>query len=170
MGWIDRIFEKRRLRSLVETVALQTGEALSPALETAVIETAGILKPGALGRRLRPFYPRLVLIFARQRADGEARLASSHWSSGGGCNVGRDVLEAKAIAQGLLVRLLARRPASKRPFSEMVEALDTLIDARRNSDGDPDGYGLGTLHEIQRDMAELALAESVARSADQVGG
>jgi len=170
MGLIDRIFGKRRLRSLVERVALLRGEALLPELERAVIETARILKPGAVGRRLRPFYPQLVLIFARQRADGQARLASSHWTSGGGRNVGMDVLEAQAVAQNLLVRVLARRPPFRRPLSEMVEALDALIDARRNADGDPDGYGLGTLHEIQRDIAELALAESVARSADQVGG
>lgn len=170
MGLIDRIFGKRRLRSLVERVALMRGEALLPELERAVIETARILKPGAVGRRLRPFYPQLVLFFARQRADGQARLASSHWISGGGRNVGMDVLEAQAVAQNLLVRVLARRPPFRRPLSEMVEALDALIDARRNADGDPDGYGLGTLHEIQRDIAELALAESVARSADQVGG
>jgi len=170
MGWIDRMFEKQRLRSLVETLVRLRGEALSPALERAVIETARHVKPGVLGRRLRPFYPELVLILARQRADGEARLVSSHMSSGGGRNVGMDVLEAQSIAQGLLVKELARRPASRRPLSDMVEALETLIDARRTGDGDPDGYGLGTLREIQRDIAGLALAEAVARSSDQVGG
>jgi len=33
-----------------------------------------------------------------------------------------------------------------------------------NGAGDADGYGLGTLREIQRDIALLALAESVARN------
>lgn len=170
MSWIERLFERRRLRSLVRTAALLRGEGLSPALERAVVDTARTLEPRALGPRLRIFYPQLVLIFARQRADGEARLASSHWSSGDGRNVGMDVLEAQAVAQGLLIRLQSRRPTSRRPLSDMVEALETLIDARRTGDGDPDGYGLGTLREIQRDIAELAMVEAAARSSDQVRG
>ena len=164
MGWIGRIFEKQRLKSLVETVAVLRGEALSPALESAVIETARALNPDALGPRLRSSYPALVLIFARQLADANTRLASSYWSSGGGRNVGMDVLEARARAQALLVAVAARRPAPRRPLSEIVDALDGLIAAQRNAAGDPDGYGLGTLREIQRDVAQLALAESVARN------
>jgi hypothetical protein len=164
MGWFDRIFEKQRLRSLVKTVSVLRGEALPPALENAVIETARALKPDALGPGLRSSYPALVLVFARQLADANARLASSHWSSGGGRNVGMDVLEARARAQALLVSVAARRPAPRRPLSDIVEALEGLISAQRNGAGDADGYGLGTLREIQRDIAQLALAESVARN------
>lgn len=164
MGWIDRMLGKRRLRSLVKTVAALKGEALSPALESAVMETARTLTPEALGPRLRPSRAALVLVFARQLADANARLASSHWSSGGGRNVGMDVLEARARAQALLVSVAARRPAPRRPLSDIVEALEGLISAQRNGAGDADGYGLGTLREIQRDIAQLALAESVARN------
>jgi len=164
MGWIDRMIETRRLRSLVKAVAGLKGEALSPALESAVVETARGLKPGALGSRLRASYPALVLVFARQLADANNRLASSHWSSGGGRNVGMDVLEARARAQALVVAVAARRPAPRRPLSDIVEALDGLIAAQRSAAGDPDGYGLGTLREIQRDIAQLALAESAARN------
>lgn len=164
MGWIDRIFEKRRLRALVGRVAVLKGGALSPALENAVIETARNLNADALGPRLRASYPALVLVFARQLADANSRLASSHWSSGGGRNVGMDVLEARSRAQTLVVAVAARRPAPRRPLSEIVEALDGLIAARRSAAGDDDGYGLGTLREIQRDIAQLALAESAARN------
>lgn len=164
LGWIDRIFEVRRLRSLVRAVTRLKSEALSPELERAVVETGRSLKPKALGPRLRSFYPQLVLIFARQRADANARLASSHWSSGGGRNVGMDVLEAHARAQGLLVSVLARRPAPRRPLSAFVDALEAMIASQRNAAGDLDGYGLGTLREIQRDVARLALVESVARN------
>lgn len=164
MGWFDRIFEKRRLKSLIKTVSALRGEALSPALENAVIETARALKPDALGPGLRSSRAALVLAFARQLADANARLASSHWSSGGGRNVGMDVLEARARALALLLAVAARRPAPRRPLSEFGEALDGLIVAQRNGAGDADGYGLGTLREIQRDIAQLALAESVARN------
>lgn len=164
MGWLEQIFEKRRLRSLVRTVAVLKGEALSPALESAVLETARALKPDALGPGLRSSYPALVLVFARQLADANTRLTSSYWSSGGGRNVGMDVLQARARAQALLVAVGTRRPAPRRPLSEIVEALDGLIAAQRNGAGDVDGYGLGTLREIQRDIAELALAESAARN------
>lgn len=164
MGWIGRMFETRRLRSTVKAVAALRGEALSPALENAVVETARVLKPQTLGRGLRASYPALVLVFARQLADANTRLASSHWSSGGGRNVGMDVLEARARAQALLIAVAARRPAPRRPLSEFAEALDGLVAAQRNAAGDSDGYGLGTLREIQRDIAQLALAESVARN------
>lgn len=164
MGWIDRMFETRRLRSIVKAVAALRGEALSPALESAVVDTARALKPEALGPGLRPAYPALVLVLARQLADANARLASSHWSSGGGRNVGMDVLDARARAQALLVAVAARRPTPRRPLSEFAEALDGLVAAQRNAAGDSDGYGLGTLREIQRDIAQLALAESVARN------
>ena len=164
MGWIDRMFETRRLRSLVKTVAGLRGEALTPALESAVLETARGLKPDALGPRLRASYPALVLVFARQLADANARLASSYWSSGGGRNVGMDVLEARARAQALLITVAARRPAPRRPLSEFAEALDGMVAAQRNAAGDPDGYGLGTLREIQSDIARLALAETLARN------
>ena len=164
MGWIDRILEKRRVRSIVKAVAVLRGETLSPALESAVVDTARVLKPDALGPGLRSSYPALVLVLARQLADANARLASSHWSSGGGRNVGMDVLEARGRAQALLIAVGARRPVPRRPLSEFAEALEGLIAARRNAPGDPDGYGLGTLREIQRDIAQLALAESVARN------
>ena len=118
MGWIDRMFEKRRLRSVVETVARLRGEALSPALESAVVDTARALKPAALGPGLRTSCPALVLVFVRQLAVANTRLASSRWSSGGGRNVGMDVLEARGRAQALLVAVAARRPAPRRPFSE----------------------------------------------------
>jgi len=164
MGWIDRMIETRRLRSLVKAVAGLKGEALSPALESAVVETARGLKPGALGSRLRASYPALVLVFARQLADANNRLASSHWSSGGGRNVGMDVLEARARAQALLIAVAARRPAPRRPLQEFVGALEGLIAARRSAADDPDGYGLGTLREIQSDIARIALGETLARN------
>jgi hypothetical protein len=164
LGWIERTFETRRLRALVREVTRLKGEALSAELERAIVDTGRGLKPKALGPRLRSSYPQLLLIFARQRADANARLASRHWSSGVARNVGMDVLEAQALAQGLLVSVLARRPAHRRPLSALAGALESMIVARRSAAGDPDGYGVGTLREIQRDIAQLALAESAARN------
>ena len=149
--------------SICDAIVTPTpGELTLPVLARLAHNSA--LKPEALGPGLRSSYPALVLVLARQLADANARLASSHWSSGGGRNVGMDVLEARGRALGVLVAVGARRPAPRRPLSEIAEALEGLIAAQRNGAGDADGYGLGTLREIQRDIALLALAESVARN------
>ncbi len=159
MGWIGRTLEARRLSWLLAEVAVIKGKPLTAALEIAVVKTARALPLTALERRLRPLYPRLVLVFARQLEDANMRLSSSHWFSGGGRNVGMDVLEARARALELLLKASADRPRLRRPLSDTVDALDTLIVARRKGAGDPDGYGLATLHQIRRDLAELALSE-----------
>src|SRR5690606_272066 len=121
----------------------------------AVEETARLLTPSTLGPGLRPLHPQLMLIFARQRADANARLASDHWRSGGGRNVGMDVLAAEGRARAVLLDVAARRPPSRRPLAEVLERRDALIEAQRAGPGDADGYGVATLHEIRRELAEL---------------
>jgi len=155
MGWFGGMQQRWRLRALLREAALANGGALSPGLASAVEETARVLPPPLLGPRLRSLHPRLVLVFARQRADANARLASDHWSSGGGRNVGRDVLAAEGRARAVLVDVASRRPPYRRPLTEVLERLDALIEAQRAGPGDEDGYGLATLHEIRRELAAI---------------
>jgi len=157
MGWWERRIEGRRLRALIAQVAALRGSALPPELEAAVAETARVLPARLLGPARRSLHAPLVMVFARQRADAGMRLASSYWSSNGGRNVGMDVLAAEGRARGVLLKVLKRRPRSRRLLADLVQSLDQVIVAQRRDAADQDGYGLATLHEIRRDLAELAL-------------
>lgn len=158
MGWIDRVLERRRLRALMQRIARIRATPPDARLENAIAEIARAMPLKALGRRHRGLHAPLVLILARQRADANMRLSSSHFSSGGH-NVGMDVLMAEGRARVAIVASLSRKPAVRRPLSSAVTALDDLIAAQREAPGDPDGYGIATLHEIRRDLAKLALSE-----------
>lgn len=157
VGWCARLRARARarLRGLLRAAARANGAPLSPDLARAVEATAPALTPERLGPRLRPLRPQLVLAFARQRADADRRLASDHWRSGSGHNVGLDVRAAEARARALLLEVAARRPPSRRPLRETLERLDALIETQRAGPGDVVGYGLATLHELRRDLAEL---------------
>jgi hypothetical protein len=139
----------RRIAGLVPT-------PLSPELRAAVVETGASLTAKVLGPRFRSYRDELVLIFARQLADATMRLSSSHWSSGGGRNVGMDVLQARGRALAALKTLAARRPRD--PLDALLRTLDELMIAQRASAGDDDGYGIATLGEIRRDVERLIAA------------
>ena len=164
MGWLNQWTERRRFRAVLATIVRIRGSALPEGLERAVAATVTALPPKALGRPKDETYAAIILTFARQTADANMRLASSHWSSGGGRNVGMDVRQAEGRARALILKVMARRPASRRTLAEVVNGLDEMIVAQRADALDADGYGLGTLHEIRRDLAELAIAESAARN------
>jgi hypothetical protein len=125
-------------------------------LRAAIVETAAALTPKVLGPRFRPWRDELILIFARQLADATMRLSSSHWSSGGGRNVGMDVLQARGRALAALTALAGRRPRD--PLAALLAALDELMAAQRAAPGDDDGYGVATLGEIRRDVERLIAA------------
>lgn len=150
------MFTRWRENRFVDRVVGLLGEPPTPRLRIAIIETAAGLTPKMLGPRFRPYREELVLIFARQLADATMRLSSSHWSSGGGRNVGMDVLQARGRALGALESLAARRPRD--PLETFLKALDDLMAAQRTSPGDDDGYGIATLGEIHRDVARLIAA------------
>lgn len=128
----------------------------SEGLRAAIAETAATLTAARLGPGLRTYREELVLIFARQLADGRMRLSSDHWSPGGGRNVGHDVLEAREAALTTLRRAVAARPRGG--LVELISALDAVIAARRATVRDDDGYGAATLGEIRRDLERLVAA------------
>ena len=105
------------------------------------------------GPDLEPFRPQIIAIFAKQRGDAEQRMASSHFQSGGGRNIGLDVLEAYNAALGCLRTCLSGQQEPN--LEDLISALDDLIDARRPSSRDKDGYGLATLGEIRRDLTRI---------------
>ena len=131
------MLEGWRERGLVRRITGLVPAPLSPDLRTAIIETGASLTTKVLGPRFRAYRDELVLIFARQLADATRRLSSSHWSSGGGRNVGMDVYGAHGRALAALKALAAQRAAP----------------------GDDDGYGIATLGEIRRDVERLIAAD-----------
>ncbi len=143
---------------LVRRVSALIDGPLTPALRSAIVETAAGLTPRALGSRFAPYREELILILARQLADANRRLSSGHWSSGGGRNVGMDVLQAQGAALAAVKALAARRPRPRDPLGALLKALDELIAARRAAPGDDDGYGIATLGEIRRDVERLIAA------------
>lgn len=142
---------------LVRRVTGLVPAPLSPELRAAVVQTGAGLTAKVLGPRFRPYRDELVLIFARQLADATRRLSSSHWSSGGGRNVGMDVYFAHGRALTALKALAARRPRD--PLNALLKLLDDLMDAQRAAPGDDDGYGIATLGEIRRDVERLIAAD-----------
>lgn len=154
MGVFDGLFGRRR-PSALEAVSALLDAPPPPRLAAAVDEVAGVLSEQRLGRAFAGHRPRLILIFARQSADAAMRLSSSHWVSDGGHNVGRDVLQAYGAALGAFLAVMDRRPRSRTPLLDAVVAIEGLIPAWRAGPGDPDGYGVATLHEIRRELADL---------------
>lgn len=158
MNLFHRLF--RPGRSITDRVADLMDEAPSAALVEAIGPAADALPDALLGKDLKGLRPQLVLVFARQAADGASRLASGYWTSDRGRNVGHDVLQAQAAALAVFRQVLGAGPGVHDPLLVAVDALDQLIDRHRGQPGDEDGYGLGTLHEIRRDLARLAHGEA----------
>lgn len=150
------IFARWSQDRLVRRVSTLHDGPQPPGLRAAILETAAGLTPKALGPRFRPYRDELILIFARQLADATMRLSSSHWSSGGGRNVGMDVLQARGRALSALKALAVQRPRD--PLGALLNVLDDLMAAQRAAPGDDDGYGIATLGEIHRDVARLIAA------------
>lgn len=154
MGLFEGIFGKGR-QPLLKEIAALLGAPPSPGLASAVGEIEKVLTRERVGPGLAILRPRLILIFARQSADARLRLSSSHWTSDGGHNVGRDVLQAYGAALGAFLAVLDRRPRSRTPLLDAAVAIEALTTDWRTAPGDPDGYGIATLHEIRRDIADL---------------
>lgn len=154
MNCFSRLFSPSR--SITDRVADLMDDAPSTALIEAIGPAAEALPDVLLGKDLKGLRPQLVLVFARQAAEGAPRLASSYWISDRGHNVGRDILQAQAAALTVFRQILESRPRDHDPLQVAVDALGQLIIRHRAQPGDEDGYGLGTLHEIRRDLAHLA--------------
>ena len=120
----------------------------SPHLTSAIRDIASTLGPELSRGPLRRHRGRIIVILARQLADANQRLGSSHWTGADGHNVGRDVFQAYGIALGV-----ARRARS---LDDLIETLIAASATYRSSPGDPDGYGSATLGEIERDLKALS--------------
>lgn len=154
MGWFRGLFGKREPSALEAVSALLTGPP-SPQLAEAIEVVGRELTQDRLGQGLAGLRPRLILIFARQSEDATRKLSDSHWRSDRGHNVGTDVHHAYAAALGTFVNVLDRRPRSRTPLQDAVADIEALKPPMRVAPADPDGYGLATLGEIQKDLTAL---------------
>jgi hypothetical protein len=94
-------------------------------------------------------------IIQRQIMDGERRTGDPYWQSGGGRNVGYDVIRAAQDAERVVKTALAGSQTRDLALRRAVDALDAWIVRWREQPGDDDGFGIATLHEIRRDLAAL---------------
>lgn len=156
-GALTRRLQDRDARKLVQAATRRPGQPPAPDVLDALDAAARALPRSLLGPRLRPLRLELCLIFARQAADASRRLGSSYWSSGGGRNVGHDVRDAHDRALRVLIQSLKQTPKQTpgAGLPEILAAHRNLMDAYRRSAPDPDGYGIATLGEIERDLEGL---------------
>lgn len=149
------LFGARTGDRIVDQVTKVLGQAPSEAMITAIDKVATSLPVDLLGPRLAKHRPRIVLAFARQSIDGAERLKSSYWSSGGGENVGHEVLRANQRALKATQEALGAVRRKDRWLENILVAIEDLIEVQRKSPGDDDGYGAGTLHELRREIGSL---------------
>lgn len=154
MGWFRSLFGKREPSNLVAVSALLDAPP-SPRLAGSIEQVAEKLTEVRLGKGLVQLRPQLILIFARQSEDAARRLSDSYWTSDRGHNVGKDVYKAYSAALGAFLIVLDHRPRSKTPLLHAIAAIEALKAPLRIEPADPDGYGLATLGEIQRDLSGL---------------
>jgi hypothetical protein len=154
MGWFRGLFGKREPSALEAVSALLKGPP-SPQLVGAIESVARELTEARLGKGLAHLRPRLILVFARQAEDAARKLSDSYWRSDQGHNVGIDVDRAYRAGLGAFLNVLDRRPRSKSPLQDAVAAIAALEPPLRIAPADPDGYGLATLGEIERDLTRL---------------
>ncbi len=138
--WRDRLLVWRIGRRLKRRLA--TDEA------AAVRSMARALPRSLFGRELAFARVGIVWAMARQKVDGERRLADPRGAGG----PGRAVAWAHMRGLGALQRGLAEGPAAT-AAGRIDGMLGRLIAAARQDPQDADGYGLATLHEMRRDIA-----------------
>ena len=112
-----------------------------------------VLPATLFGHRGMRHRPALILAFARQELDARTRLASPHWTSARGRNVGQDVQDACTVSLDILVACLKADEAN--PFECAISRIDAHKATLRSEHADTDGYGLGTLGEIQRALLDI---------------
>ncbi|NBW10190.1 MAG: hypothetical protein EBR82_19395 [Caulobacteraceae bacterium] len=156
-----------RRRSILDEVRDLEGRDLTPEMRDAIAQVMDRLSPELSGSRLRSLRPAIVLAFARQAADGARRLKSDHWRSGAGENVGHEVLRANARALEAVRAVLATNPSKRRAPALILQALDRVTEAQRDSTTDGDGYGLATLHELRREIERLGPRPTVLETPPQ---
>lgn len=144
-GWPGRLGETL----LVWRIGRRLKRRLAPDEAAAVRSMARALPRSLFGRELAFARAEVVWAMARQKVDGERRLADPRGAGG----PGRAVAWAHMRGLGALQRGLAEGPAET--AAERIDGmLARLITAAREDPQDADGYGLATLHEMRWDIAE----------------
>lgn len=148
LNWLKAQRARRAIRESRREACEASPRRPSHRLMSAIKETASALGPRLSQGRLRRFRGPIILALARQLADANERLSSSYWTGPDGHNVGRDVLQAYAVAIAVV------RGAGS--MEDLMETLTVQVTAYRGREGDPDGFGSATLGEIERDLRRLA--------------
>lgn len=148
LNWLKARHARRAILEARQEAIQASAKRPPRRLMSAITETASALGLRLSQGELRPLRGRIILILARQLADANERLGSSHWTGSDGHNVGRDVLQAYGVALGAV-----RGSGS---IEALVETLASQSTAYRDRAGDPDGYGSATLGEIERDLRHLS--------------
>jgi hypothetical protein len=95
----------------------------------------------------------IVALFTRERNDGIEKMADGYWGNGSR-NVGRAVRTAVRVSMET-IRKLGNAPM---PLSEWLEVMQ-LAQKRHfqeHDNEDYDGFGIGTIGEIQNELAKIA--------------
>ena len=148
LNWLKAQRARRAIREARQEALGACGPRPPRHLMSAITATATDLGPRLSRGELRPLRGQIILILARQLADANERLRSSHWTGSDGHNVGRDVLQAYGLALGVV-----RGSGS---IEDLIDTLASQSTAYRDRVGDPDGYGSATLGEIERDLRHLS--------------
>jgi hypothetical protein len=108
---------------------------------------------------------RIAEILEDETRKANEHLADPYWSSSGH-NIGEDELQAVAFARRVDFKLLESDEGSPNKYADRVlEALEASKPAFRALAPDPDGYGIGTLHDITRRFRELCNQLQIALTA-----
>ncbi len=150
LNWLKAQRARRAIREARQEALGACGPRPPRHLMSAITATATDLGPRLSRGELRPLRGQIILILARQLADANERLRSSHWTGSDGHNVGKDVLQAWALAAGVVSR------SGSGSIEDLIETLASQSTAYRSRFGDPDGYGSATLGEIERDLQHLS--------------
>lgn len=95
----------------------------------------------------------IVALFARERDDGIEKMANGYWGNGSR-NVGRAVRTAVRVSE----ETIRKRGSTPLPLSEWVDVMEFAqkIHFQEHDNEDYDGFGIGTIGEIQKGLAKIA--------------
>lgn len=164
LNWLRDLRTRRAVQAARREALRVCGGRPSRQIKSAIQKTSAAVGPSLTSDGLRRHRGRVVFILARQLADANERLGKSYWTGPDGHNVGRDVLQAYGVALGVCRGSGSdggRPPAS---IAELIERLTEQSAIYRSSALDPDGYGSGTLGEIERDLLHLQAQTQSSRA------
>lgn len=95
----------------------------------------------------------IAALFARERDDGIEKMANGYWGNGSR-NVGRAVRTAVRVS----IETIVKRGDAPLPLAEwqQVMQLAQKIHFKEHDNEDYDGFGIGTIGELQKGLAKIA--------------